>query len=132
MSAFNEFCFAVQAFADTFTPSLPVAYPAVNFTPPSEGAWLDVKWFPNQPNNYGIGGELCQMEQGVAQITVIMPIGGGYVAADELARSVVDFFPKGTSLGGVTIYRQPWAMAALTDSTWLRVPVSILWQGATA
>lgn len=129
MSAFSEFCFCVQELADSFSPALPVSYPALSFTPPSAQAWLEVSWFVNKPVNYGVSNEVCQLERGLAQVTVVIPNGVGYMQAEQIAEAVIENFQKGTQLSGVSVYRQPWIMSSIADPNWIRVPVSIAWEG---
>jgi len=42
---YNAFAALIATYAAS--KGLPVAWPGINFTPPTTGAWLEVSWFPN-------------------------------------------------------------------------------------
>lgn len=116
------------------SPALPIAYPEVSFTPPTDGKYLQVDFFANRPAWEGLSSG--KMAQGLLQVTVIWPRGQGVVAANESAQQVIDHFAKSTVLRSgsakVTISGEPWAATPITEDTQLRVPVTIPWVATAA
>lgn len=128
-SIYNDFAGRVSAFAAEFSPALPVAFPGVPFEPPSAGQWLEVRWFPNETQNYGWEDDAPSLAQGMGQVSVCYRPGGGIVAGLALANLVVAEFPKGTVLQDVRVYRKPWISSVIEQPQMVMHPVTIPWRG---
>lgn len=126
---YNDFALKVLAFAAEFSPGMRAGFPGVNFTPPSTGSWLEVRWFPNETQNYGLANDAPALMQGFGQVSVCYRPGGGIVAGLALAKLVIDAFPKGTIFEDVRVYRKPWVSSVLEQPQMVMHPVSIPWRG---
>lgn len=122
---YNDFAEAVAVFAAATSPPLPVSYPGVHFTPPDAGAWLEVRWFPNETQNWGIGNDGPSVMQGFGQVSVYYRPGAGIVDGLLLAGAIVDAFPKGTQLARASVQRKPWISAVVSDGDKVFHPVTI-------
>lgn len=124
--------FARCATIVTGSPTLPVAYPEVAFTPPSDGKYLKVEDFSNKPAWEGLSSG--SLAQGLLQITVVWPRGVGTIAPAQIAQTVIAHFNKGLSLfsgtSRVTITQEPYAASPLTDDISVRIPVTVSWTGS--
>lgn len=126
---YDAFAGLVGTFAGQFSPALKVSYPGVGFAPPTAGAWLEVQWFPNQTQNYGLDDDGPSLLQGFGQVSVCYRPGGGIVSGLALARLVTAAFGKGTTFGGVRVYRKPWVSSVIQDPERIAHPVTIMWHG---
>lgn len=117
------------ALMQTEGPTLPVAMPDVAFTPPTDGRYLRVDLFSNQPFWQGLTSG--RVDQGLLQVTVVWPKGKGIVAHRRAAAQVMAHFPKGLKLFGpatrVTINREPWAASPILDDAETLTPITISW-----
>jgi hypothetical protein len=115
-----------------FSPALQIAWPNVAFTPPS-GTYLRVDNLRNTTDRVLIGNDDPHRQQGILQVTVMAPAGGGETAAFEIAGQIADWFMAEPRLffdgGSLRITKRP-DIASLKDSDGSRwqVPVSIAWE----
>ncbi|KRG47344.1 hypothetical protein ARC20_03165 [Stenotrophomonas panacihumi] len=109
--------------------ALPCSYPGVGFAPPASGAWLELQWFPNKTQNYGMADEGPSLLQGFAQLAVCYPPGQGIVIGTQLTDQVIAFFGKGTTFAGMRVYQRPWTSAVIPDPERIMHPVTIPWRG---
>ncbi|WFW62079.1 DUF4128 domain-containing protein [Citrobacter freundii] len=84
---------------------LPVAWPNIPFAPPDSSPYGRVYVLPAQTVGQDLGGQL-RTYQGILQLNIIVPAGGGVTQARGLAKSVADAFPEGLPLvnGDLTVY----------------------------
>ncbi|HGT9292083.1 phage tail terminator-like protein [Enterobacter kobei] len=84
---------------------LPVAWPNIAFTPPDNVPYGRVYILPAQTVGQDLEGQL-RTYQGILQLNIIAPAGGGVTLAMGLAKSVADAFPEGLPLvdGDLTVY----------------------------
>ena len=84
---------------------LPVAWPNIAFTPPDNMPYGRVYVLPAQTVGQDLEGQL-RTYQGIIQLNIIAPAGGGVTLARGLAKSVADAFPEGIPLvdGDLTVY----------------------------
>lgn len=108
---------------------LPVAYPGVGFEPPSAGAWLELAWFPNETQNYGVADDGPSLLQGFGQVQVCYRPGTGILDGLGLADRVIAWFAKGTELAGVRVYRKPSVSSVLETPQRIAHPVTVWWRG---
>lgn len=126
-AAYDDFAIKVGAFAAGL--GLPVSYPAVGFTPPASGAWLEARWFPNATQNYGKSNDGPSLRQGFAQLGVCYRPGGGLGSGLELAGQIITAFGKGTAFAGASVYREPFVSSVIEDPERVMLPVTIYWRG---
>lgn len=124
-AVFDAFCGLMNTFAVQSSPPFQVAYPDVHFDPPDDGMWLEVRYFPNESDNYGIADDGGTVHKGFFQVGVCYRSGSGLVAPLTLVGSVIAEFSKGTILGPCRVDREPWASAVLSMDDKLIVPVTI-------
>ena len=108
---------------------VPVAYHAVGFEPPSAGLWLELQWFPNGAQNYGMADTGPTLLQGFAQLSACDRPGRGLAPASTLADAVVEAFAKGTTFAGMRVYRKPAISSVIEDPARLMLPVTVMWRG---
>src|SRR5690606_2309395 len=112
--------------AAEFSPKMQTAYPGIGFTPPSSGAWLELQWFPNQTQNYGVANDAPSFLQGFAQLSVCYRPGGGIVSGSALTDQIIAAFAKGTVIWQrVRVYRKPWTASIIQDPERISHPVTI-------
>ena len=76
---------------------LPIAWPNIPFAPPDSSPYGRVYVLPAQTVGQDLGGQL-RTYQGILQLNIIVPAGGGVTQARGLAKSVADAFPEGLAL----------------------------------
>lgn len=114
------------------SPTLPVAYPGLVFTPPADGKYLRAEIFYNAPRWQGTTSG--RMDQGLLQITVVWPKGLATIQAIKVADAVKAHFAKGTELFSngrkVTVSEEPWTATPIIEDSRTLVPVTIPWVSA--
>lgn len=126
---YDDFAELVGTFAAGLSPPMAVSYPGISFTPPAEGMWLEVRWFPNETQNYGIPNAGPFLMQGFGQVSACYRIGSGIVGGLSVAGAIVSALGKGTVLGRVKVERQPWISAVITEDDRLMHPITIPYRG---
>lgn len=126
---YDDFASRVGQFAAQFSPALPTSYPGVGFEPPTDGTWLEVRWFPNETQNYGRADDAPSLMQGFGQVSVCCRPGIGIQQPLALARQVIAYFAKGTEFDVVRVDRKPWAASVLEAANRIEIPVTIPWRG---
>lgn len=111
------------------SPPLPIAYPSITFTPPDEGMWLEVSWFPNDPQDPVWDNNGCVLAMGYFQVLVGYRPGYGQLPAMDIADAVATHFPKGTMLGPVPVSIAPSVAPQVVDKDKLFIPVRIRYRG---
>ena len=106
----------------------PIAWPGINFTPPNQGAWLEVSLFPNEPDDRFWSGERA-LQIGFIQVSVCVRPGIGLANPTALAESVIAHFPKGLEIGPVKVRKRPYLRPAVTVDHYYFVPVTIPYIG---
>lgn len=108
----------------------PVAWPGVNFTPPTSGVWIEASFLPNSPIDEGIPNDSAVVPRGIFQINVNTRPGSGMVGITTAAELVQSEFPKGTMLAGfVRISQHPYLMSPITEGDRITLPVTIPYSG---
>lgn len=132
MASYDDITLALLNRAATLSvgsPALPIAMPERAFTPPTDGKYLDVKDFTNVPAWSGLNGG--KIDQGILQIDVVWTRGEGLIAAKAAASAICDHFPAGHVMrqgsAAVKVSQDPWASSPISDTSELRIPVSIPW-----
>jgi hypothetical protein len=122
---YEAFVAHLQTFVNSFSPPYPVAYPAVSFTPPNDGQWLEVRFFPNETINYGLANEGPFQHRGLLQVMVCERPGGGITVGMLVADAVITHFDKGTALDPARVERRPWLSNIVHEPEKTLYPVTI-------
>ena len=105
---------------------LPIAWPGMNFTPPSSGQWLEVSLFPNEPTENGISDISSVMPRGNFQVAVADRPGAGVVTMTKTANDVQALYARGTVLvDPVRIQRMPYQMQMVKMDDRMMIPVTM-------
>lgn len=103
----------------------PISWPGYNFTPPSQGFWLEVSFLPNRGVDDRLADDGHVSPQGILQITVCgRP--GDEVALREVAEEVQQVLPKGTPiLPPLRVTRSPYTLSVIYAKDRMMLPVSV-------
>lgn len=119
----------------TLSPTVPISWPEVPFTPPPDGsAYLDVAFIPNLMNRDFVGSTAPHRAEGLYQISVVYPRGVGTIAPLNIAGLIAAHFPADLSLIStdpalkVRISQRPTVAAPMTEDADVRVPVTVSWR----
>lgn len=114
----------------------PTAWPNKSFTRPVDAsgepaAYLEIA---HLPNGFGFEplGSGSFAHQGILQVTLMQPEGGGSVSPQDAAGAIVNHFKKNTKIEGdgvtVSVYSQPAISQTSNDDGYARTPVTIQYQ----
>ncbi len=78
-------------------PALPVAWPNTKFSPPTNAVYLRAYVLPAATISRDAAGDHRQY-RGLFQVNVVMPIGTGSRAAEQIAAELDDLFPVNLSI----------------------------------
>ena len=106
----------------------PIAWPGLNFTPPTSGIWWEAAIFPNEPRNLTMGEDTAE-HLGFLQIQVCYRPGVGLMMPTLNAEAIIASFPKGTELGAVRVRQKPWLGPTIAAEGYLLLPVTIPYRG---
>ena len=122
----DAFCAHVGAIAQA--QSLPVAYPAIAFTPPTTGGWLEVAahWNGNEP--YALANDGASIEQGFFRVLVCWRLGASPLRAQDAAEAVVTATPKGSTFAKARAERAASIGGLLIEQDRLIIPVTVRWR----
>jgi hypothetical protein len=112
-----------------FDSCLPASYSGVDFTPPDKGLWVEVKAFPNEPENISWDADGQQVYLGFMQVSIYFRSGAGIIDASEKADKIIEYFAKGKDLGPVKVERRPFTGPVIADDDYLFIPVTIPYRG---
>lgn len=107
----------------------PIAWPGVDFVPPTSGPWLEISVFPNEPDTLGMSADAVQLEIGFVQVLACNRPGSGTMTIATLAEAVAAHYPKALELGPVRVRAKPWLSPAVIDDDRIFVPVTIPYRG---
>ena len=124
---YTAFAERVATFAGSL--GLQCSYPGIGFTPPTSGAWLELQWFPNQTQNYGMADDGPSLLQGFAQLSACYRPGAGIAIGNTLTDQIISAFGKGTTFAGMRVYRKPYTNSIIQDPERVMHPVTIMWRG---
>ncbi|WP_236546071.1 phage tail terminator-like protein [Stenotrophomonas sp. 364] len=107
------------------------SYPGQGFTPPTgNGArWLELQWFPNRTENYGIEDDGPFLMQGFGQLSACYRPGQGIMVGTAITDQIIAAFAKGTTFAGMRVERKPWTSRIIQDPERVMHPVTIPWRG---
>jgi len=118
----------------TLSPPLPVAWPGVHKTPPSNGMWLESRFIPGEGGDLVWGNATQKNTRGSLLVRVYYRPGtntgqSSQVAASEIADAVIDLFPKGMGIGAVRINKAAWQGPAVDLEGKSYIPVIVPYLG---
>lgn len=128
---YDAFAVLVEAFANTQSPPLEVAYPGIHFNPPDSSVWLELRPFFNDGENYGLSDEGPTVDQGFFRVLVNVQPGGSFMTGLLTAELVVEAFDKGTIFGGARAYRKPSVGGPLWENEVGIIPVTVWWSASS-
>jgi len=126
---YDRFAVLVTAFAAA--QGIPCALPGRFFTAPSgaDARWLELQWFPNRTEDYGLANDGPRLLQGFGQLSACYRPGLGIMVGTQLTDQIRAAFPKGLAIGPVKVHRPPWTSSVITDPQRIMHPVTIPWRG---
>lgn len=62
---------------------LPCSHPGLGFQPRASGAWLELQWFPEETQNYGLADGGPSLMQGFGQLSACYRPGQGRMGAPD-------------------------------------------------
>lgn len=105
--------------------SYPIGWPGINFTPPTDGEWLEVRFLPNRGIDQWIANDSDVSPQGIYQIEVFSRPQSELklqVAIDAVSA----LYPKGTKLAdNVRVSKPPYSSVLDIQSDRMSVSISI-------
>ena len=108
----------------------PVAWPGIDFTPPSSGIWLEPMVMPNTGIDNGLAPTDGTVPQGLFQVSVFDRPGRGILAVNRAADAVKAAFVKNATITGlVRVQRNPWSFEIEPNGDRLSVIVTIPYSG---
>jgi hypothetical protein len=108
----------------------PIGWPGVEFTPPGDGAWLEVAFFPNQGLDEGLPYNSSVTPMGLFQVSAATRPGSGVIGLEAVADSIRGAFPRGTVITSpVRVSRAPYNMQLIETDDKIFIPVSIPYAG---
>ena len=126
----NDILDAFNAILSAANLGYPIGWPAVNFTPPETGAWLEVAFFPNTGRQDGLANSAKLTPEGMYQVTCYMRPGAGVGQIQSEADAVRATFPKGRIItGSVRVTRTPYDMQIEQGSDRIAIAVTIPYLG---
>ena len=130
----NEIYMAAITLLNNAALGYPVSYPGYNFTPPDDGAWLKVDFFPNTGLDNGLAYSDTVIPRGILQIECVARPNAGLENLQPVANQVRSVFAKGTAIAGqVRVTRQPYDMNLPPNEQYqpdrMKVVVSIEYSG---
>jgi hypothetical protein len=112
-------------FLESLNLNIPIAYPAVKFTPPETGIWLETKILRNTGIDNGLSDVSTKVEQGIFQINVCLRPNQGIITLTNYANGLIGQIPKGLNIGGVKVIRQPYMMQPIYVDDRVILPITI-------
>lgn len=123
----------VALFAAAQSPNtLRVAYPNVEFTPPTVGPtarWLRATFLPADSQSPFMRHPGPNRHFGFLQVDVFWGIGGGEIAPARMASDIIQWFKRGSTYRRdghmIRIIRTPFRAPSIKDDPWQMTPVRV-------
>lgn len=114
------------------TPTRPIAWPGVPFSPTVGVPFLSATHLPNTTGATGLAFDADREFRGLFQVSVFWPAGKGIIEPLDLAGQVASHFARGTRIARhgrtVEVNRAPEVAPAIEQPDWVQVPVTIRWR----
>lgn len=125
---------ALSSWALAQAPPIPIAYENKTFEPPATARYIRAFLLPGQTSSGDMDGD-HRAYVGVFQASLYMPVGVGAGAAETLAESICNLFPKQTAIvsSGLTIWlTRPMSIGpSIPGITHYMVPISCSYRADT-
>jgi hypothetical protein len=134
MAAENEIMAALFARLASYvaSPVLPVAWPNIAFTPPSNQRYLRAAFVPNLTNRALIDSDGPHQHVGLLQVSVMWTKGAGETSPRLIAGAIADHFACDLKLrsGGLTvrITKRPDVRDLMIEEAAIQIPVMVEWE----
>lgn len=109
---------------------LPIATPGITFPPAGQTKppkFLKYDFMPNRTRQITLGDD-PQQKIGMAQVSVMWPIGSAIIDATDVSDKIISHFKAQTIFAGgvkITINSEPWASRPIKDDDRMNIPVTI-------
>jgi hypothetical protein len=108
----------------------PIGWPAIKFTPPDTGQWLEVSFAPNSDLDNGLSYNSGFIPRGIFQVTVFDRPNGGTFTAGTISEQIQTLFAKGTAITGqVRVVNRPDIMQMDAMDNQFGIAVSVEYSG---
>lgn len=125
LAIYNAMATAVAGFAQQHaSPELRVAYPGLHFDPPDSGIWLELRWFQNGSDEYGIANDGPSVPRGFFRL-IVCQRPGAINEAVGLAEAIISNWSKGTYIGPARIDETPSLGGPVEEPNRVSHPVTI-------
>lgn len=122
----------VRAGSFAASPALPVAWPNLPFTPPSDQRYLRVQFVPNMASRVLIDSDGAHRRIGLLQISVYWTKGVNIAGPMAVAAAIAAHFPCDTKLRSgaatVRITKTPDVRDLIVEAAAVQIPVMIDWE----
>jgi hypothetical protein len=112
-------------FLESLNLNIPIAYPAVKFTPPETGIWLEAKVLRNTGIDNGLSVVSTKVEQGIVQLNACTRPNAGIITLTNFANGLIAQIPKGLNIGDVKVIKQPYLMQPIYIDDRVILPITI-------
>jgi hypothetical protein len=127
---FNEIEQAIGQRLSTMSGVPAIAWPNQDFKPPASGTYIEFRHVPGERIDDTTSGGY-PYQTGIALLTVVTKAGGFNTAANTLAQSIANRFPKALRLaagGGFVLLNAPAALGTpFQDGAYWRQPVRVFY-----
>ena len=117
----------IITWAASKTPQLKIAFEGVPFEKPLDQNFIEVVLIPAVSANKTLDAKRVTL-YGTLQVNIYSPSGKGTKYSEDLAQSLIDFFPVFPKTGTVSIEQTGYIMPALYDAQWRVLPVRITYR----
>jgi hypothetical protein len=107
--------------ADRWTMT-PICWPNVAFTPPVEGAWIQVAFMPGQAEQITLGSAGENRIYGIVHINLFVPLNQGTGEAWNTADSLRALFNRVTV--GAVRFKVPSTRPPMLSESWWQIPIT--------
>lgn len=107
-----------------------IAFPAIKFTPPDSGIWLEVEFSPSSDLDNALAYDSGYIPRGFFQVSVYDRAGHGSFIAGVVAEQIQTLYAKGTAIAGtVRVVSRPHQMGFDAMDDKFVIAVSIEYSG---
>ena len=107
-----------------------IAFPAIKFTPPDSGIWLEVGFSPSSDLDNSMSYDSGYIPRGFFQVSVYDRPDLGSFNAGDVAEQIESLYSKGTTITGtVRVSSKPYQMPVDEEDSKFSIAVSIEYSG---
>ena len=131
ISVETEIWLAIKPRVELAAGTLPIAWPAADFSPVAGQPFLAVQNIINQPARLSVGPG-AHDRSGTLALVLVYPLGQAFEVSQERAGQIAAFFPEDLRLrygeACVRIETRPHVVEGFRDGAWWRTPINIFWR----